>query len=47
MTPTGHTDAHGRRLPTAPPSWPFGTVTPPTKRQQRDELLARLPEAPL
>lgn len=46
MTPTGHTDPHGRRLPTAPPGWPFGTVTPPTPNELRDQMLERMEDAP-
>lgn len=41
-----HTQPDGRKAPTAPPGWPFGTQQPPTKTQQRDDMLTRLPAAP-
>lgn len=43
--PTGYTDPQGRRLPSAPPAWPFGTVTPPTPQQLRDVELNRAEDA--
>jgi hypothetical protein len=42
---TGYTDPQGRRLPTAPTGWPFGTVKPPTPQQLRDDVLRRVGEA--
>lgn len=41
----GHTDSQGRRLPTAPPNWPFGVVAPPTQKRLRDDVLARQEDA--
>lgn len=41
-----HTLPNGRKARTAPPGWPFGTTQPPTAKQQRDQMLARLPAAP-
>lgn len=41
-----HTKPNGRKAPTAPPHWPFGTTQPQTQKQQRDDLIKRLPAAP-
>lgn len=41
-----HTQPDGRKAPTAPPGWPFGTVKPQTQKQQAADMLTKLPAAP-
>jgi len=43
--PTMNTLPNGRKAPTAPPGWPFGTVKPPTQAAVRREA-ANGPAAP-
>jgi len=41
-----HTQPDGKKSPTAPQQWPFGTIKPPTKKQLQDDLLKQAPAAP-
>lgn len=41
-----HTQPDGRKAPTAPPQWPFGTICPQTQKQQTAAMLDKLPAAP-
>jgi hypothetical protein len=34
-----HTNPDGTKKKDAPPSWPFGTVKPPTKKQLQQQVI--------
>jgi len=41
-----HTQPNGRKAPTAPPQWPFGTICRQAQKQHTAAMLNKLPAAP-
>lgn len=41
-----HTQPDGRKTPTAPPQWPFGTICRQAQKQQAADMLTKLSAAP-